>query len=87
LTGENRAIASLGLVELRKPSQAGLRALMELAQIDTARPISATDVGFRLAPRINAAGRMDIASDVVEMFLDARWGCGAGAGGEAASAE
>ena len=69
LTGENRAIAALGLVELRKPSQAGLRALMELAQIDTARPISATDVGFRLAPRINAAGRMDIASDVVEMFL------------------
>jgi len=69
LTGENRAIASLGLVELRKPSQPGLRALMELAQIDLARPISATDVGFRLAPRINAAGRMDIASDVVEMFL------------------
>ena len=69
LTGENRAIAALGLVELRKPSQAGLRALMELAQIDTSRPISATDVGFRLAPRINAAGRMDIASDVVEMFL------------------
>jgi len=69
LTGENRAIASLGLVELRKPSQAGLRALMELAQIDTAKPISATDVGFRLAPRINAAGRMDIASNVVEMFL------------------
>jgi single-stranded-DNA-specific exonuclease len=69
LTGENRAIASLGLVELRKPSQVGLRALMELAQIDTARPISAMDVGFRLAPRINAAGRMDIASDVVEMFL------------------
>jgi single-stranded-DNA-specific exonuclease len=69
LTGENRAIASLGLVELRKPSQVGLRALMELAQIDTSRPISATDVGFRLAPRINAAGRMDIASDVVEIFL------------------
>jgi len=69
LTSENRAVVSLGLVELRKPSQAGLRALMELAQIDTARPISATDIGFRLAPRINAAGRMDIASDVVEMFL------------------
>lgn len=69
LTGENRTIAAMGLVELRKPSQAGLRALMELAQIDTARPISATDIGFRLAPRINAAGRMDIASDVVDMFL------------------
>jgi single-stranded-DNA-specific exonuclease len=69
LTGENRAIASIGLVELRKPSAPGLRALMRLAQIDITRAISATDVGFRLAPRINAAGRMDIASDVVEMFL------------------
>lgn len=69
LTGENRVIASLGLVELRKPAQPGLKTLMELAQIDTSRPISSTDIGFRLAPRINAAGRMDIASDVVDMFL------------------
>jgi len=69
LTGENRVIASIGLRELRRPSQPGLRALMELAAIDASQPISATDVGFRLAPRINAAGRMDIASDVVEMFL------------------
>ncbi len=69
LTGENRAIVSLGLAELRKPSQSGLRILLELAQIDTARPISSTDIAFRVAPRINAAGRMDIASDVVELFL------------------
>jgi single-stranded-DNA-specific exonuclease len=69
LTGENRTIVSIGLAELRKPSQPGLRALMELAQVDPTRAISATDVGFRLAPRINAAGRMDVASDVVEMFL------------------
>jgi single-stranded-DNA-specific exonuclease len=69
LTGENRTIAAIGLQELRKPSQVGLRALMELAEIDVTRPIAASDVGFRLAPRINAAGRMDIASDVVEMFL------------------
>jgi single-stranded-DNA-specific exonuclease len=69
LTGENRVIASLGLRELRNPAQPGLRALMELAAIDTTRPISATDIAFRLAPRINAAGRMDIASDVVELFL------------------
>ena len=69
LTGENRVIAALGLSELRKPSQSGLRSLMELAGIDSSRPISAMDIGFRLAPRINAAGRMDIASDVVEMFL------------------
>jgi len=69
LTGENRTICSLGLRELRRPAQPGLRALMELAQIDTSRAISAIDVGFRLAPRINAAGRMDVANDVVEMFL------------------
>ncbi|HEY4008695.1 MAG TPA: DHH family phosphoesterase, partial [Acidobacteriaceae bacterium] len=69
LTGENRTIAHIGLHELRNPAQPGLRALMDLAGIDTARPISATDVGFRLAPRLNAAGRMEVASDVVELFL------------------
>jgi single-stranded-DNA-specific exonuclease len=69
LTGENRTIAHIGLRELRTPAQPGLRALMELAGIDTTRPISATDVGFRLAPRLNAAGRMEVASDVVELFL------------------
>ena len=69
LTDENRTIASIGLRELRSPAQPGLRALMELAGIDTSRSVSATDVGFRLAPRLNAAGRMEIASDVVELFL------------------
>ena len=69
LTGENRVIASLGLLALRQPAQSGLRQLMELAGIDLSRPVSATDVGFRIGPRINAAGRMDIASDVVDLFL------------------
>ncbi len=69
LDGENRVIAALGLKELRNPVQPGLRALMEVAQIPADRSPTATEVGFRIAPRINAAGRMDIASDVVEMFL------------------
>lgn len=69
LTGENRAIVSLGLRELQNPVQPGLRALMEVAEIPTDRPPTAAEVGFRIAPRINAAGRMDVASDVVELFL------------------
>jgi single-stranded-DNA-specific exonuclease len=69
LEGENRVIATLGLCELRNPVQPGLRALMYVAQIPINRAPTATEVGFRLAPRINAAGRMDVASDVVELFL------------------
>ncbi len=42
---------------------------MQLAKIPLDRAPTATEVGFRIAPRINAAGRMDIASDVVELFL------------------
>ncbi len=69
LTGENRAIVALGLLALRDPVSPGLRALFAVAQLDPVRkPLSAMDVGFRLGPRINAAGRMDVASDVVELF-------------------
>jgi single-stranded-DNA-specific exonuclease len=69
LTGENRTLAALGLAALANPIQPGLRALMQIAKIPLDRPPTATEVGFRLAPRINAAGRMDIAGDVVELFL------------------
>jgi single-stranded-DNA-specific exonuclease len=69
LTGENRAIVWIGLRELANPVQPGLRALMQVAKLALDAPPTATEVGFRLAPRINAAGRMDVASDVVELFL------------------
>ncbi len=69
LRGENRVFSSLGLEQLRRPASAGLRALMQVARLDPKeRSLSVTDLAFRLAPRINAAGRMDVASDVVELF-------------------
>ena len=69
LRGENRVIATLGLRALRQPAGAGLRALFAAAALDpAAKQITGFDVAFRLAPRINAAGRMDVASEVIELF-------------------
>ena len=68
LTGENRVFASLGLDALRRAVNPGLKALLEVAQISPKRPPTSGEVGFRIAPRINAAGRMDVARDVIELF-------------------
>jgi single-stranded-DNA-specific exonuclease len=68
LVGENRTIVSLGLKDLAKASNPGLRALMEVAGCGDGKGMTAYDLGFRLGPRINAAGRMDAARAVVELF-------------------
>jgi single-stranded-DNA-specific exonuclease len=68
LVGENRTIARLGLEGLRRPVNGGLKALMEVSGLTGKRAIGAGDVGFRLGPRINAAGRMDVARDVIDLF-------------------
>lgn len=68
LVGENRTIARLGLEGLRRPVNGGLKALMEVSGLTGERAIGAGDIGFRLGPRINAAGRMDVARDVIELF-------------------
>src|SRR5437588_2946389 len=66
LVGENRAIVALGLSDLPRAVNHGLRALIDIAGCDG--EMSAYDLGFRIGPRINAAGRMDAASAVVELF-------------------
>jgi single-stranded-DNA-specific exonuclease len=70
LIDENRVFAKLGLEGLRKPVNAGLKALLSNCQLDGSRPLSAGDIAFRVAPRLNAAGRMDIAQRVIELFTE-----------------
>ena len=68
LTGENRTIVRLGLEALRRTGRPGLRALLHEAGLDE-RPLTATAIGYTLAPRINASGRMGCASLAGELLL------------------
>ncbi|MFH1375323.1 MAG: single-stranded-DNA-specific exonuclease RecJ, partial [Patescibacteria group bacterium] len=57
LTGENRALVKAGLAKIAESKNIGLRAILKTSGLD--KSISAEDVGFRIAPRLNAAGRLD----------------------------
>jgi single-stranded-DNA-specific exonuclease len=69
LTGENRIIVKQGLSGLQKVRNPGLRALLDVAGFTGDKVPNARQVAFQIAPRMNAAGRMDTAKAVVEMFL------------------
>jgi single-stranded-DNA-specific exonuclease len=69
LTGENRVIVKRGLEGFTTVRNPGLRALLRVAGFNDGDRPTATQVAFRIAPRINAAGRMANASDVIQMFL------------------
>ena len=76
LRGENRRIVREGLVALGRTRRPGLRALMEVGNVAPAE-LSEHSLGFRLGPRINAAGRMQRADAALELLLthdDARAG-------------
>ena len=68
MSGENRAIVSLGLRALRTDPRPGFRALLREAGL-TGRPLTSVSLGYTLAPRINASGRMGRASLAGELLL------------------
>jgi single-stranded-DNA-specific exonuclease len=69
LVGENRTIVKRGLERITRTTNEGLKALLNAGGVEPGSSVSTSDIGFRVAPRINAAGRMDNASDVVELFM------------------
>ena len=69
LTGENRIMVKYGLAGLGAVRNAGLRALLDVAGFTGNTVPTARQVAFQMAPRLNAAGRMDTAMAVIELFL------------------
>jgi single-stranded-DNA-specific exonuclease len=67
LTGENRILVSAGLERLNKTQRPGLVALKKVAE--SLAPIGTYEVGFQLAPRLNAAGRLETAEESLRLLL------------------
>ena len=67
MTGENRIMAFHGLVKANKKPNHGIKALMQLSKLT--RELHITNLVFMIAPRVNAAGRMDDARKAVQMFV------------------
>ena len=67
LTGENRVLATYGLLVMRKSPRIGLQKLLRAARVEQ-RAVTEDDVGFMIAPRVNAASRMGEARDAFRLF-------------------
>lgn len=68
LLGENRVLCDMGLKQMAKTHNVGLKALLTQADL-AGKAMDSTKVRFQIAPKINAVGRLDNASLAVEMFL------------------
>ena len=69
LVDENRVFVARGLATIQSVEVAGLRALLDDAAIKKGRRVDASDVGFRLGPRLNAVGRLGHAKEAVELLI------------------
>ena len=68
LTGENRKLVKAGLALLQNPERPGLAALIDACGF-TGKELTSENISFGLAPRLNAAGRMDTANTALELLL------------------
>ena len=68
LLGENRVLSKYGLVVLNKTRNLGLKSLIKVSSLETGS-LDAGNVGYQLSPRINAAGRINHATDALGLFL------------------
>src|SRR5699024_5047443 len=69
LKDENRALVHYGLKALNQSTNIGLLALKEVCQIDVNKELDEKDIGFKIAPRLNAVGRLQNASLAVNLLL------------------
>lgn len=68
LNGENRLLVKKGLEVINKRKRLGLNELIEVSKLDKTRIIDSWNIGFQLAPRLNAAGRINHANDAFELL-------------------
>jgi single-stranded-DNA-specific exonuclease len=68
LTGENRSLVRKGLQRIRETQRQGLFSLANVAGLEIKRT-TATNIGYILGPRLNAAGRLDTAEDALELLM------------------
>ncbi|HOS46596.1 MAG TPA: single-stranded-DNA-specific exonuclease RecJ [Paludibacter sp.] len=68
ITGENRILAYYGLQRLNKHPSVGIKSILDVCGL-TDKEITITDIVFKIGPRINASGRMKLATEAVELMV------------------